>query len=53
MLDLIPQKTFTKVSVPSRIEASDSKFLPLGDKPKWSRPGHTIEKNLEASGKRK
>ncbi len=31
MLNLIPQKTFTKVSVPSRIEASDSKFLALGD----------------------
>jgi len=53
MLGLIPQKTFTKVSVPSRIEASDSKFLPLADKPKWSRPGQTIERNCEASGKRK
>jgi hypothetical protein len=26
--------------------------FPLG-KPKWSRPGHTIERNLEASGKEK
>jgi hypothetical protein len=31
----------------------NSQFAPLGEKPKWSRPGHTIERNLEASGKEK
>jgi biotin synthase len=53
MLGLKPQKPFTKVSQPSSIEATDSQFLPLGEKPKWSRPGHVIEKNIEASAKRK
>jgi biotin synthase len=27
--------------------------LPLLRKPKWSRPGHTIDRNLEASAKKK
>jgi biotin synthase len=53
MLGLIPQKPFTKVSQPQTVEAADSQFAPLGEKPKWSRPGHTIERNLEASGKLK
>ena len=34
---------------PQTVEAEDSKFQALGEKPKWSRPGHTIERNLEAS----
>jgi biotin synthase len=53
MLGLNPQKPFTKVSQPQTVEAEDSQFAPLGEKPKWSRPGHTIERNLEASGKEK
>ncbi len=52
MLGLIPQKPFVKVSQPETVEAIDSKFAALGEKPKWSRPGHVIEKNLEASGKK-
>lgn len=51
MLGLNPQKPFTKVSQPPTVEAADSQFMPLGEKPKWTRPGHTIERNLEASGK--
>ena len=51
MLGLIPQKPFVKFEQPESVEASDSKFEPLGEKPKWSRPGHEIERNLEASGK--
>jgi biotin synthase len=54
MLDLIlPQKPFTKVSQASSIEANDSQFLPLGKKPKWSRPIQTTERNREASTKNK
>jgi biotin synthase len=49
---LIPQKPFTKVYQPSNAEARDSKFLPLVEKPKWSRPVHTIERNREASTKK-
>lgn len=51
MLGLNPQKPFTKVSQPTTVEAQDSQFAPLGEKPRWTRPGHTIERNLEASGK--
>jgi biotin synthase len=53
MLGLNPQKPFTKVSQPTTVEAEHSQFTTMGEKPKWSRPGHTIEKNLEASGKAK
>ncbi|QLE01424.1 biotin synthase BioB [Galbibacter sp. BG1] len=45
MLGLNPQKPFVKKAKPDTVEASESKYLPLGEKPKWSRPGHTIEKN--------
>jgi biotin synthase len=51
MLGLNPQKAFTKVSQPQTVEAADSQFTPLGEKPKWSRPGHVIDRNLEASKK--
>jgi biotin synthase len=53
MLGLNPQKAFTKVSQPQTVEASESQFTPLGEKPKWSRPEHKIERNLEASTKGK
>jgi len=51
MLGLVPQKPFTKVSQPKTVEAADSEYQPLGEKPRWTRPGHTIERNLKASGK--
>ncbi|CAZ95435.1 biotin synthase BioB [Zobellia galactanivorans] len=53
MLGLNPQKPFTKVSQPKTVEAAESKLKPLGEKPKWSRPGHTIERNEEAKAKSK
>ena len=52
MLGLNPQKPFTKISQPKTVEAEDSQYQSLGEKPKWSRPGHKIERNLEASGKK-
>ena len=51
MLGMKPQKAFVKVSQPTTVEAADSQLAPLGEKPKWTRPGHTIERNLEAAGK--
>jgi biotin synthase len=51
LLGLNPQKPFTKKVQPQTIEAENSEFQSLGEKPKWSRPGHAIEKNLKASGK--
>ena len=52
LLGLKPQKPFTKISQPKTVEAADSKYQALGEKPKWTRPSHTIEKNLAASGKK-
>jgi biotin synthase len=53
MLGLQPQKPFVKHAQPETVEASDSQFESLGEKPRWTRPGHTIERNLEASAKGK
>ncbi|MGV3461476.1 MAG: biotin synthase BioB [Flavobacterium sp.] len=52
MLGMVPQKPFTKISQPVTVEAEDSQYTALGEKPKWTRPGHKIERNLEASGKK-
>jgi biotin synthase len=52
-LGLQPQKPFTKMVQPPTVEAEDSQFVALGEKPKWTRPGHKIERNLEASVKGK
>lgn len=52
-LGLVAQKPFIKIMQPKTVEAADSQYQALGEKPKWSRPGHTIERNLEASTKGK
>ena len=44
-LGLQPQKAFEKAPQPQTIEAKDSQLESLGEKPKWSRPGHLIERN--------
>lgn len=49
LLGLQSQKPFIKLMKPKTVEAEDSAFVSLGEKPKWSRPGHTIERNVEAS----
>ena len=51
-LGMITQKPFTKISQPKTVEASDSQFESLGEKPKWTRHEHKIEINLEHSGKK-
>jgi biotin synthase len=53
ILGLKNQAPFAKVNQRPTIEAADSQFAPLGEKPKWSRPGHTIERNVEATIKGK
>jgi biotin synthase len=50
-LGLNPQKAFVKAPQPQTVEAADSEYAPLGEKPKWSRPGHVIERNEAAKGK--
>ncbi len=53
LLGLEPQKPFVKKAQPETVEAEASKYQPLGEKPKWSRPEHTIERNEEAKQKAK
>lgn len=53
LLGLEPQKPFEKKSQPKSVSAEESQHQPLGEKPKWSRPGHTIERNVEAKQKAK
>ncbi len=45
LLGLTPQKPFIKKMQPVTVEASDSQFQSKNEKPKWSRPGHQIERN--------
>ncbi len=52
-LGLQPQKPFLKNVHPPTVEAKDSKFEALGEKPKWSRPEHKIERNEAAKTKAK
>jgi len=53
LLGLNPQKPFVKKAQPETVEASDSKFESKGEKPKWSRPDHLIERNELAKQKGK
>ncbi len=46
-LGLNPQKPFTKNVQPQTVEAADSEYTSLGEKPRWSRPGHSIDRNDE------
>ena len=52
MLGLNPQKPFVKKSQPKTVDAEHSEFRALGEKPRWTRPGHTIERNLAAQQKK-
>jgi len=51
MLGLQPMKPFVKKAQPDTVEATDSEFVTMGEKPKWTRPGHKIERNEEARTK--
>ena len=53
LLGLNPQKPFVKKAQPETVEASESKFESKGEKPKWSRPDHLIERNELAKQKGK
>ena len=53
MLGLNPMKPFTKKDQPTTVEATDSQYQELGEKPRWSRPEHTIERNELAKQKAK
>ena len=51
-LGLTPQPPFVKKAKPETIEAGESALQPLGEKPRWSRPGHVIARNEAAKRKR-
>lgn len=51
LLGLSPQKAFVKNPQPITVEENESAYHPLGEKPRWTRPGHLIERN-EAASKR-
>ena len=53
VLGMKPQKPFTKKVQPQTVEASESQYEALGEKPKWTRPEHTIERNEVAKEKAK
>ena len=53
MLGLNPQKAFEKKSQPESIDAESSQYQAQGEKPKWTRPAHKIDRNLEAQQKAK
>ncbi len=45
LLGLEPQKAFVKSPQPATVEAGDSQYESLGEKPKWTRPNRTIVRN--------
>ncbi|HWV66644.1 biotin synthase BioB [Chitinophaga sp.] len=45
-LGLIPQQPFEKKSQPETITAEAAQYHALGERPQWSRPDHSIERNL-------
>lgn len=51
-LGLIPSKPFINImKKPVTVEAENSEYKDLGEKPRWTRPEHTIERNEEAKVK--
>lgn len=53
LLGMNPQKPFTKKVQPQSVEAIDSEYQSLGEKPKWTRPEHKIDRNEAAKEKAK
>lgn len=51
-LGLQPQEAFVKSAQPQTVEADKTQFRAKGEKPKWSRPGHVIERNEAARGQK-
>lgn len=52
-LGIIPQKPFEKGDKPKSVPKEESELVPLGEKPKWTRPEHKIERNEQAKAKAK
>jgi len=52
-LGLNPQKPFTKKVQPQSVDAEDSHYKSLCEKPKWTRPEHKIERNEQKKAEAK
>ncbi|WP_417884844.1 biotin synthase BioB [Zunongwangia sp.] len=52
-LGIKAQLPFEKKSQPETVEAKESQYQAKGEKPKWSRPGHVIERNVQTEEKQK
>lgn len=52
-LGLVPQQAFEKHAQPKTTESEDAQYHALGEKPKWSRPKHKIQQNLETQHRKK
>lgn len=53
LLGLNTQEPFTKKKQPKTREAPESQYKTLGEKPKWTRPNHIIERNVAAKERAK
>lgn len=53
MLGIRPQLPFEKHAQPQTVEAENSQYHPLGEKPRWTRPKHKIERNEKARVRRR
>ncbi len=53
LLGLEPQKAFVKMPQPKTVEEEESQYEAIGERPKWTRPDHTIERNELAKQKAK
>lgn len=51
-LGLIPQKPFEKHPQPQTVELKETLYHDKGEKPKWSRPGQKIQRNIEKQRKK-
>lgn len=51
-LGLVPQQPFEKHPQPQTVEAVEAIYKDKGEKPRWTRPPHTIQRNLDSQYKR-
>ena len=52
-LGLNPMKPFTKKVQPKSVASEDSQYIDKGEKPKWTRPKHRIDRNEASKAKAK
>lgn len=53
LLGLVPQQAFAKGEQPVSVDREETVLEPLGEKPAWTRPGHSIPRNEAAREKQR